>query len=81
MRSVQAEDYGYIANFWSDGTHQIRGYAASGRFFSDMKEAADTESLVSDRLNMYIYRVPEELYDFKADPDGLVTIIDLPEYQ
>lgn len=81
MRCVQAENFGYIANFWSDGNHQIRGDAASGRTFSAMKEAADTDSLVSDRLNMYIYRVPEELYDFKADPDGLINLIDLPEYQ
>jgi len=81
MRCVQAEDLGYIANFWSDGNHQIKGDATSGRSFSAMKEAAGTDSLVSDRLNMYIYRVPEELYNFKTDPDGLVNLIDLPEYQ
>ena len=81
MRCVQAENFGYIVNFWSDGTHQIKGDATSGRTYSAMKEAADMDSLISDRLNMYQYRVPEELYDFNADPDGLVNLIDAPEYQ
>jgi len=81
MRCVQEEDFGYIVNFWSDGTHQIRGDATSGRTFSAMKEAAATDNEVSDRLDLYVYRVPEELYDFKSDPDGLVNLIDDPGYQ
>lgn len=81
MRCVQEGDFGYIVNFWSDGTHQIRGDATSGRTFTAMKEAAVADSMVSDRLNMYLYRVPEELYDFKSDPDGLVNLIDEPDYQ
>jgi N-sulfoglucosamine sulfohydrolase len=81
MRCVQEGDFGYIVNFWSDGNHQIRGDATSGRTFSAMKEAAASDSMVSDRLEMYVYRVPEELYDFKSDPDALVNLIDDPRYQ
>nr|MBI1229983.1 sulfatase-like hydrolase/transferase [Cytophagales bacterium] len=80
MRCVQAENFGYIVNFWSDGTHQMKGDATSGRSFSAMKDAAIADSLVSERLAMYVYRVPEELYDFKSDPEGLVNLIGVPAY-
>lgn len=81
MRGVHVENFGYIANFWSDGEHQIKGDAMSGRTYSAMKEASVSDKQVADRLNMYIYRVPEELYDFKTDPDALHNLINVPEYQ
>lgn len=31
-------------------------------------------------ISSYFVR-PEELYDFNAAPDGLVNLIDVPEYQ
>lgn len=81
MRSVQEGNFGYIVNFWSDGNHQIKGDATSGRTFSAMKKAAASDISVADRLDMYVYRVPEELYDFNSDPDGLNNLIDNPLYQ
>ncbi|WP_332914133.1 sulfatase/phosphatase domain-containing protein [Algoriphagus boritolerans] len=81
MRGVHVENFGYIANFWSDGQIEIKGDAMSGRTYSAMKEAAVSDKQVADRLNMYIYRVPEELYDFKTDPDALNNLINVPEYQ
>ncbi|WP_439484398.1 sulfatase family protein [Cyclobacterium plantarum] len=81
MRCVQEGDYGYIVNFWSDGEHKIRGDAASGRTYSAMVEAAPRDEAVADRLKMYEYRVPEELYDFSKDPDGLNNLMDDPAYQ
>ena len=81
MRGVQEGDYGYIVNFWSDGEHKIRGDASSGRTYAAMKDAAADDEAVDERLNMYEYRVPEELYDFAKDPDGLNNLIDDPAYQ
>ncbi|MEX2565057.1 MAG: hypothetical protein WD431_03875, partial [Cyclobacteriaceae bacterium] len=81
MRCVQEGDYGYIVNFWSDGEHKIRGDAASGRTYAAMKEAAPQDESVAERLQMYEYRVPEELYDFSKDPDGLRNLMDDPAYQ
>jgi len=78
MRCVQEETYGYIVNFWSDGKLETRGDASSGRTLAAMKKVAPEDNLVADRLNMYLYRVPEELYDFRTDPDGLVNLIDDP---
>jgi len=81
MRCVQEGDHGYIVNFWSDGQHQIRGDASSGRTYAAMKEAAAADEDVDERLDMYVYRVPEELYDFGADPDGLNNLINDPDYK
>nr|WP_245189644.1 sulfatase [Lunatimonas salinarum] len=80
MRGVQEGDFGYIVNFWSDGEHQIRGDAASGRTYAAMKEGAASDAFVYERLRHYEYRVPEELYDLKADPDALINLIDDPKY-
>ena len=30
---------------------------------------------------MHVYRVPEELYYYRFDPDGLVNLIDDPAHQ
>lgn len=81
MRGVQKEQYGYIVNFWSDGKHEIKGDAKSGRTFKAMNEAALTNEAIAKRVDLYKYRVPEELYDFKNDPDGLVNLIDDPSLQ
>jgi N-sulfoglucosamine sulfohydrolase len=81
MRCVQEGDYGYIVNFWSDGEHKIRGDAASGRTYAAMQEAAPRDEAVAERLKMYEYRVPEELYDFARDPDGLTNLMDDPAYR
>ncbi len=81
MRCVLNEDYGYIVNFWSDGKYQIRGDAMGGRTFKAMKEAALLDTAIAKRVDLYKYRVPEELYDFSSDPDGLVNLIDDPDIQ
>jgi N-sulfoglucosamine sulfohydrolase len=81
MRGVQNEQYGYIVNFWSDGKHEVRGDAMSGRTFKAMAEAAETNEAIAKRVDLYKYRVPEELYDYKNDPDGLVNLINDPGMQ
>lgn len=81
MRSVLNNRYGYIVNFWADGKTQIKGDAMGGRTFKAMKKAAFTNDTIAKRLKLYKYRVPEELYDFKNDPDCLVNLIKKPELQ
>lgn len=81
MRSVQNAKYGYIVNFWSDGKKRITGDALSGRTFQAMKQAAESDEAMAERVQLFQYRVPEELYDYHADPDGLVNLIDDPNLQ
>ena len=81
MRCVITERYGYIVNFWSDGNYEIKGDAMSGRTFKAMNEAAKSDTTIAKRVDLYKFRVTEELYDFKNDPDALVNLIDEPDAQ
>lgn len=78
MRCVQTERYGYIVNFWSDGIFKYTGDAHSGRTFNAMNEASASNKSIAERVHLLKFRVKEELYDFKADPDGLVNLIGDP---
>ena len=80
MRCIQNEEYGYIYNFWSDHQQEIRGDATSGLTWKAMIEAAETDPEIAKRVELYKYRVPEEFYHFKTDPDGLINLATDPSY-
>jgi len=80
MRCIQNKDFGYIYNFWSDHQLEIRGDATSGLTWRAMIEAAETDPEIAKRVELFKYRVPEEFYNFKEDPDGLNNLIDDPAY-
>ncbi len=80
MRCVQNDKFGYIYNFWSDHQQKIRGDATGGLTWRAMIKAAETDPEIAKRVELYKYRVPEEFYDFKNDPDGLVNLVNDPEY-
>jgi N-sulfoglucosamine sulfohydrolase len=80
MRCLQNKDYGYIYNFWSDGITRISGDATGGLTWKAMIKAAETDPEIAKRVNLYKYRVREEFYNFKNDPDGLTNLIDDPVY-
>lgn len=81
MRCIQDEKNGYIVNFWSDGKYQYTGDALSGRTFSSMNQAATSNNQIAERMKLFKFRVEEELYDFKNDPDGLINLINDSAYQ
>jgi N-sulfoglucosamine sulfohydrolase len=80
MRCVQNEQYGYIYNFWSDHQMEISGDATGGLTWKAMIAAAATDAEIARRVELYKYRVPEEFYNFKKDPNGLVNLINDPSY-
>src|SRR5690606_23972410 len=80
MRCVQRGNYGYIVNFWSDGDFSFRGEALSGRTFRAMTQAASSDQEIAERISLLKFRVREELYDFRNDPDGLVNLNDNPDF-
>ena len=79
MRAVQQGRYGYIVNFWADDAFTFTGDALSGRTYRAMREAADTVERIDERVDLLRYRVKEELYDFREDPDALTNLIDDPD--
>jgi len=78
MLCVQNRRYGYIFNPWSNGQRQFRNESMAGRTMNAMKDGASESADIAERVRMFIYRVPEEVYDFAADPDALVNRIDDP---
>ncbi len=81
MRCVQNERFGYIFNPWSDGQRVFRNESQSGLTFNAMKAAAGTNESVAARVKLFQYRVVEEFYDFKNDPDALHNLIDDANYK
>ncbi len=81
MRCVQNEEFGYIYNFWADEDLAIRGDATGGLTWRAMIKAAETDSTIAKRVELFKFRVPEEFYDVKNDPDGLINLATNPDYQ
>ncbi|MEO2026385.1 MAG: sulfatase, partial [Fuerstiella sp.] len=44
-----------------------------------MQAAAETHPGIAARIELFRYRVPEEFYDLKNDPDCLHNLIDRPD--
>ena len=80
MRCIQNKEFGYIYNFWSDHQQEIRGDATGGLTWKAMIKAAKSDPEIAKRVELYKYRVPEEFYNFKKDPDGLINLLNDPEY-
>jgi N-sulfoglucosamine sulfohydrolase len=80
MRCVQTRRFGYIFNPWSNGRREFRNESMSGRTMNAMRAAAEGDSAVASRVEMFLKRVPEEFYDFERDPDALTNLVDDPAY-
>jgi hypothetical protein len=46
-----------------------------------MNVAAKTDATIAARIELFRYRVPEELYDLRQDPDCLHNLIDHTDHQ
>jgi len=80
MRAVHDGRFGYIFNAWADGKRVFRNESQSGRTMKAMREAAKEGSQIAARVDLFLHRVVEELYDFDADPDARTNLIDDPTY-
>lgn len=76
MRCVQSAQYGYIWNQWSNGDTEYRAENMNGISWNAMKEAAQLDEKVHERVDLYLTRVPEELYDLSLDPDCVNNLVD-----
>ncbi len=80
MRAVHHGQFGYIFNAWADGQIPFRNESMSGLTWPAMATAAQTDPAVADRARLFRFRVPEELYDFTADPHALHNLIAEPAH-
>lgn len=81
MRSVVGKRFGYIFSPWSDGKTVFRNESQSGLTMRAMQRAAQNDPDIAARVKLFLYRVPEEFYDYQKDPDALNNLIDDPQYQ
>ena len=79
MRCVQNAQYGYIYNPFSDGKHVYRNNN-EGLTMAAMNRAAETDASIKARVDLFRYRVAEEFYDLKNDPDCLHNLIADPAH-
>lgn len=75
MRCVQDRRWGYIFNAWSDGRTAFVNESQTGLTMAAMRRAAQGDEGVASRVRHFLYRVPEELYDFERDPDALRNLV------
>jgi N-sulfoglucosamine sulfohydrolase len=81
MRCLQTKRFGYLYNAWSDGTTRYQAEPMSGLTFRAMQQAAKDQKPVAARVEMLLHRVPEELYDFTVDPNGLHNLVSDAQYR
>jgi len=75
MRAIQTKTHLYLFNPWSNGK-RIFATATNGTVTCKrMIELAKNDKAMNERLNLYRYRVPQELYQVKRDPDCLQNLI------
>ncbi|NQV27249.1 MAG: sulfatase [Rhodopirellula sp.] len=79
MRCVQNENFGYIYNPFSDGKFWYRNNN-EGLSMAAMNQAGKTDPAIQARVDLFRYRVPEEFYDLKNDPNCLHNLIDDPAH-
>ena len=80
MRCVQDGKYGYIYNPFSDGKHRYRNNN-EGKCMAAMNAAAGDNPQIADRIQLFRYRVAEELYDLQQDPNCLHNLAGMPEHR
>ncbi len=81
MRGIITAHSGYIWNGWSDGKAKFSNESMSGRTFAAMTDAAHVDEAIAERVRHYVFRCPEELYDYVQDPDALVNRVAQPDAQ
>ena len=74
MRALQDERWCYIYNAWADGETRFRNESQSGLCFKAMQAAANSDPRIAARVKLFLHRIPEELYDLRADPHALKNL-------
>ncbi|MBK3516213.1 sulfatase family protein [Carboxylicivirga marina] len=80
-RTVLSKKYGYVFNAWATGQYPFKCSADSYATHKYMKAQSASKPAVKERLEHWVYRSVEELYDYEKDPDALNNLINDPNYQ
>ena len=80
MRCVQNKKFAYIFNGWSDGKCEYSNNN-EGMTMKAMTAAAQNNSEIAGRIQMFRYRTPDEFYNLEKDPDCITNLVNHPEYK
>ena len=75
MRAIQTKTHLYLFNPWSNGKRVFATATNGTDTCKRMIELAKNDKEMNERLNLYRYRVQQELYQVKRDPDCLQNLI------
>lgn len=81
MACVRTKRYSYIFNAWSDGTTEFRNEPMGGLAWKAMVAAAPSDKRIAERVDFFLHRAPEELYDIESDPCETKNLIADPKYK
>ena len=81
MVAVEGTRFLYIFNPWSNGKRKMFSATYGTSTYKRMVELAKKDTRIADRIHLLNYRVLEEFYDVRSDPDCLVNLIDDPDYR
>ena len=81
MRAIHNQRFGYIFNAWADGKTTFKNESQNGRTMKAMKQAAESDETTAARVQHFLYRCDEELYDYQQDPDALNNLVDQPQHK
>lgn len=79
MRGIQTADHLYIYNAWVDN-RRIYANNNEGLTMQAMENEAQHNRQIQERVHFFRYRVPEEFYNLKEDPNCLKNLIEDPAY-
>ena len=81
MRGIQTKTHLFLFNPWSNG-ERVFATATNGTVTCKrMIKLAQDDEQMNERLELYRYRVPQELYHVKRDPDCLENLIHNPTHE
>jgi N-sulfoglucosamine sulfohydrolase len=78
MRCLHEGRLAYIWNAWSDGVRRYSSESQRGITWRAMQRAARRRPELAARVRFFLYRTPEELYDYASDPAALVNLAGAP---
>ena len=80
MRRITTTDRLYLYNVWPNGERKFATATTGTSTYRQMVKLAPSNPTIAARLQLFDYRVVEEMYDIENDPDCLVNLINNPDY-
>ncbi|MEW6306438.1 MAG: sulfatase [Verrucomicrobiota bacterium] len=74
-RCIRTHNFSYIWNAWPDGQTQYRVEAMNGLTFNALARAGESDPVLKERVQHWLFRTPEEFYDISKDPNERRNLI------